>query len=144
MSDIATALAKVDAFEASAPAAVAWKLDRGVTLQRIRTLIQHPEQLHQRGLNACAPAVFFRVWLARDPVGAADFACALLRDGSAALGSLAVAAGDALKAQDYAVVRTTSEATQSGSMPDTADWMLLSALRDSENVLPYLGEPNTV
>jgi hypothetical protein len=143
MSDIATALAKVNAFETSSPQTVAWKLDRAATVQRIRTLVQHPDRLHQARLNVCGPAAFFRVWFARDPVAAAEFSCNLLRDGSATVGSLTVAPKAMLKAQDYAAIRAASEAAQPHSMPETADWMLLSALRDSENVIPYMGDPNS-
>ena len=101
--------------------------------------------LNQRGLNACGPAVFFRIWLERDPVPAAAFACELLRDGTSSIGSLAVTPGDALLGQDYASVRTATNSANPNFMPETTDWMLLSALRDSENLLiDYLGEPGTV
>jgi hypothetical protein len=145
MSDLATALANVNAFEASAPSTVAWKLDRTQTLQRLRTLLTTPALIGQRGLNACAPAAFFRVWLARDPVGAAAFACTMLRDGTATIGSKTITASQGLLAQDYAAVRDAVNAAHSNAMPDTADWMLQCSLRDSENTLvDYLGEPYSV
>lgn len=47
--------------------------------------------------------------------------------------------------QDYAVLRQNANAIVANSMPESADWMLLSALRDSENhVIDYLGEPHTI
>lgn len=142
MSDLATALANVNAFEASAPSRVAWKLNRAQTLQRLRALLTNPAQLGQRGLNACAPAAFFRVWLARDPVGAAAFACTMLRDAVATVGSMTITASQALRDQDYASVAATLNAAHPNAMPDTADWLLLCSLRDSENTLvDYLGEP---
>jgi hypothetical protein len=145
MSDLNTALARVDSFETSGSSQVRWKLDRAQTLQRIRELLRHPQQLHQRGLNACGPAAFFRIWLARDPIAAADFACALLRDGSAAVGSLTVTASQTLREIDYANLRATTDAAHPRATPEGADWMLMSALRDSENVFfDYEGRPFTV
>ena len=47
MSDVDAALARVDEFEANASQNVAWKLDRGQTLQRIRRLLRNPDLLHQ-------------------------------------------------------------------------------------------------
>jgi hypothetical protein len=145
MSNIDTALAAVDAFEAEPYQGVAWQLDRYWTLQRIRALIRNPELLDQRGLNACAPAVFFRAWLARDPVKAANFACGLLRNGSAHIGSLNVAPSWKLLGQNYANLKAATNAAHPHATPENADWMLLSALRDSENVwFDYAGEPYTI
>lgn len=145
MSDVATALATVDAFEAEAFHSVAWNLARPDVLRRLRQLLQTPDLLDQRGLNACAPAVFFRIWLARDPVAAATFACRLLRDGSASIGSLAVAPSHRLLGQDYAALRAATDAAHANATPECTDWMLLSALRDSENVwFDYVGEPFTL
>src|SRR5262249_6178965 len=85
------------------------------------------------------------IWLERDPVPAATFACELLRDGSSSIGSLAVNPSNALLGQNYASVRTATNSAHPNYMPETADWLLLSALRDSENLLiDYLGEPGTV
>jgi hypothetical protein len=143
-SDFNDALARVDSVEAQ-PVELPWNLDGHTTLERLRALLRDPTLLNQRGVHACGPAVFFRIWLERDPVAAADLACAMLRDGQASIGSLVIRAGDGLLNQDYAAVRARVEAATPNTMPETADWMLLSSLRDSENVfLDYLGEPNTV
>ncbi|MQA29079.1 MAG: hypothetical protein GEU82_04465 [Luteitalea sp.] len=145
MSELTQALANVDAFEATASRAVAWRLDRGQTLQRIRALLRQPDLINQRGLSACAPAVFFRIWFARDPVAAAGFSCGLLRDGSAPIGSLIVAPSSKLLGQDYSTLRAATDAAHPNMTPEGADWMLLSALRDSENIwFDYTGEPFTL
>jgi hypothetical protein len=145
MSDLNAALAFVDDFDANASTNVSWKLDRYWTLQRIRALLRHPEELNQRGLNACAPAIFFRIWFARDPVSAAKFSCSLLRDGSASIGSLFIAPSWKLRDQNYAMLKSTTDAAHYGATPENADWMLLSALRDSENIyFDYVGEPYTL
>lgn len=143
VSDLGVALARVDTFEAQGPS-VAWGLDRFDVLQRLRALLQNPEIIDQRGLNACAPAVFFRVWFAHDPVAVADFACRLLRDGFASIGALVVAPSWKLLGQRYGQLRAATDAAHPGVTPESADWMLLCALRDSENFwFDYVGEPYT-
>jgi len=146
MGSLIDALASVDAFDANPDKVIAWNLDRGSALARLREILNRPELLHQRGLNACGPAVFFRVWLARDPAAVAVFACNLLKFGSANIGSLVVAAGHSLLNQNYSQIRASFDANAGHQVtPESADWMLLSALRDSENIfLDYLGEPSTV
>ncbi|SDY88716.1 hypothetical protein [Nitrosomonas sp. Nm58] len=145
MSNIDTALRIVDKFQATTPQeGVAWILDRDQTLNRLRAILRQPELIHQRALNACGPAVFFRTWFSRDPVAAANFSCTLLRDGSAQIGSLTVNAGWKLLGQNYSKLRSYTDGLKPGSTPETADWMLLSALRQSENLWwDYAGEPNT-
>ncbi len=142
MGSINVALANIDAFEAEQWQDVSWELDRGAVLSRLRRLVQHPALLDQRGLNACAPAVFFRTWFARDPVAAAAFTCTLLRDGSGQIGSLTVAPSWKLKQQRYSLLRSTIDAAHPNATPECTDWMVLSALRDSENLwFDYAGEP---
>lgn len=145
MSAIDDALAHIDAFDRATPATVAWQIDRAATLARLRELVRAPEKLDQRGLNACGPAVFFRIWLARDPLACARFACALLRDGSASIGARKVAPSWKILGQRYALLRQATDAAHPNSTPEPADWMLLTGLRDSENiVLDYAGEPFTI
>ena len=145
MPDVAAALAFVNDFERNGSQSVAWQIDRAATLARLRTLVQSPELLNQRGLNACGPAVFFRIWLARDPLAAATFGCALLRDGHASIGALSIAPSWKLLGQQYALLRSTTDAAHPNATPEHADWMLLSAMRDSENIwFDYAGEPWTL
>ena len=77
----AEALTYVDQFEATPPFTTAWVLDRISVLERLRELIRRPGVFHQKGLNACGPAAFFRIWLTRDPLAVAKFACSLLLTG---------------------------------------------------------------
>ncbi|GAA3149239.1 hypothetical protein GCM10010521_40790 [Streptomyces rameus] len=145
MSDVITALADVEAFRTQPDQSVAWGLDRNAVIQRLQALLQNPNLLDQRGLNACAPAVFFRTWLARDPVAAASFTCNMLRGGSASIGSLVVTPDTDLTGQDYSTLRANTDAQHPHAMPECTDWMLLSALRDSENIFfDYLGQPYTL
>jgi len=140
MSTILQALQHVDAIETGSLPQVAWKVDRTSVLARIRALIRQPELISQKGLNCCGPAVFFRVWFARDPLAAARFACDVLTFGRAPIGPIAVQPGSQLLNKDYSVVASSYP----NITPPDADWMLLAALRDSENLIPYIGEPSTV
>jgi hypothetical protein len=68
----------------------------------------------------------------------------MLRDGTASIGTLIVAAGGRLLTQDYGSLKLATESAHPGATPENADWMLLSSLRDSENIFfDYLGEPYT-
>lgn len=145
MSNIDTALGVIDDFQSTTPqTSIAWVLDRDQTLDRLRSLLRDPQLVHQRALNACGPAVFFRTWISRDPVAAARFACSLLRDGRGQIGSLTINAGWKLLGQNYANLRAHTDGLNPTSTPEPADWMLLAALRQSENIwFDYTGEPNT-
>ncbi|MEV0732185.1 hypothetical protein [Polymorphospora sp. NPDC050346] len=144
VSSVNDALVEVAAFAQAMPATPAWGLDGFDVVARLRVLLANPELIDQRGLNACAPAVFYRLWLERDPVAAARFTCKLLKDGSAPIGSLVVAPSWKLLGQRYAQLRTVTDAAHPGATPECTDWMLLSALRDSENIwFDYAGEPYT-
>ncbi|USQ85734.1 hypothetical protein NFX46_19395 [Streptomyces phaeoluteigriseus] len=145
MSDVSTALANVEEFRTQSDQSVSWGLNRNDVIQRLKALLQAPNLLDQRGLNACAPAAFFRVWLARDPVAAAAFTCQMLRHGSSTIGSLTVDPDADLTGQDYSTLRADTNAQHPNAMPESTDWMLLSALRDSENIyFDYLGQPYTL
>src|SRR4051794_35354925 len=109
MSTQADALALLDAATGEGPA-IPWKLNWQDTIKRLRALVVEPTLLHQRALNACGPAIFFRIWFARDPLGAATFGYRLLKSGSASIGPITVVPGAALMAQDYAILRAKADA----------------------------------
>lgn len=124
---------------------IAWNFDRAKAMARIQELVNHPERLHQGHLNVCGPAVFFRTWFTRDPLGAAVFAYWMLKSGAADLGPVSIVPRPSLRACNYMAIRNEEIAAHgSTAMPHEADWMLLSSLRDSENALvPYDGEPHS-
>jgi len=140
-SGVDDALGFIDGFEAENDPTTAWKLDRERVFWRLRELVSAPPKVHQRGLNVCGPAVFLRIWFARDPLAAAVFTADLFGRGQSFIGDLAVKAGAFLLDKQYAYIYAAHEASQ---MPEQCDWMLLSTLRDSENVLPYAAEPETL
>jgi hypothetical protein len=100
-------------------------------------LVACPGLLDQAGLNACGPASAFYIWGQRDPAGFAQLAIDLFERGTGSFGSISVTAGSDL--------RTHGPSTYNWGtlpVPEEADWLLLSSLRDSENrVVDFEGGP---
>lgn len=108
-----------------------WKLNRQEVADRLENLIKKPDLVNQGGLSACGPAAFFYVWFKRTPDAAVQFATALYNDGVSKIGNISIKPGKYLL--EYEGERKTV----------AADWMFLSALRDSENkVLRFEGDSN--
>lgn len=117
-----------------------WRADRAAVAARLAKLIDRPDLLQQRRLNLCGPAAFLRAWAHRDPAAFARFATALYDHGEAAIGSLIVRPSPrSLIDADHAAL-----AKRHGrGFPEAADWMLMGALRDSENrVTTFRGLPD--
>lgn len=103
-------------------------LDDTQVFSRIQQLKQHPHLFNQGALGLCTAAAFYRHMIQRDPGGFENFANTLYRTGVGYLGELRVRPGSDLRRVDYpALVSSTP------NFPPQADWMLMSALRDSEN-----------
>jgi len=122
-SSAEAALTAVEAFR-NGSATSPWKLDRGAVADRLAALVRNPALVQQGNLNACGPAAFFRVWLARDPRAFVTYAATLYDTGASSIGNIAIKPGSDLLNQDYAKL---------GVVTPPADWMTMSALRDSEN-----------
>ena len=129
MSNQTQALALLDAAAAESPV-IPWNLDWFETISRLRILVLKPELLHQRDIQACGPAVFFRLWFGRDPLGAATFGYRLLKSGGADIGPLTITPGVHLLQTNYAALRATANAN-SKRLPElmkTLKIVLLSAM----------------
>lgn len=126
-STVAAALQLVSAFR-SGTGASPWRLSRTEVADRLAQIIQDPNLVNQGQLNLCGPAAFFRLWLARDPVAAAQYAIELYERGRSAIGSFEVAPDDDLVKQDYNALRG-----RMNPVCPPADWMMLGALRDASN-----------
>jgi hypothetical protein len=113
-----------------------WKVDRDALADRLEELVDDPGLVEQDGLNLCGPAALLRVWLAEDPLAVARLACTLYEHGEARLGGLRIKPGpDSLIQHDYATLKALVEAsaTPPARFCPVAEWMLMGALRDSEN-----------
>ncbi|MEO8084928.1 MAG: hypothetical protein ABI780_13980 [Ardenticatenales bacterium] len=138
----APGLANARAFVAACAARTAsspWRVDRSAFTARLARLVAQPDVLQQRRLNLCGPAAFLRAWAMRDPAAFAAFAAALYDDGHARIGPFEVRPSPgSLIAEDYAAL-----AARHGGFPEAADWLMMGALRDSENaILPFHGRPD--
>ena len=134
------AKAVIDAFRAETAASPWTSLDRGQVADRLADLIDDPRQIHQGALNLCGPAVFFCMWNARDPVGFARFATQLFDNGRASIGSMNVAPSRKLLTKDYSQMVPLMK----GDVTTQADWMVMGALRNSEDVFwqgTWTGDP---
>ncbi len=134
--DLDDARAVLDDF-AARRAPSPWRADRAAVARRLRDLVDRPDLVQQRRLNVCGPAAFLRAWARHDPAAFARFATTLYDTGRAAIGELAIAPGP-LTDTDHAAL-----ADRHGrGIPEPADWMILGALRASENRLTtFRGRP---
>ena len=95
---------------------------------RIHDLVANPNLFNQGGLGLCTAAAFFHHVLQRKGSEFDTFATALYGSGVGYLGALKVAPGGDLRNVDYAALLTRFP-----TLPPQADWMTMSALRDSAN-----------
>lgn len=127
-TDLPLAIAAINTFRAKTGSS-AWKnLDRTDVADRLIVLVNDPDKVNQGSIGVCGPAIFFNVWIEIDPLAFTKYAIDLYETGKANIGTLTVKAGSDLRQQDYKVLRPKLN-------PDVppADWMIMSALRDSEN-----------
>ncbi|MHB8809573.1 MAG: helix-hairpin-helix domain-containing protein [Desulfobulbaceae bacterium] len=127
-TDLPIALALVNAFKSAKGAGKWTNLDRNDVADGLIILLNDPDKVNQGSIGVCGPAVFFNIWIAADPIAFARYAIAMHDNGEAAIGTLTVKAGSDLRAQDYKVL-----AGKMNPVVPPADWMVMSALRDSEN-----------
>ncbi|GFN30044.1 hypothetical protein [Paenibacillus xylaniclasticus] len=117
----------------------AWpKLDPTQVLTRIEQLKNNANLFNQGRIGLCTAACFYHHIIQKEPAKFESFAKALYGGGIGFLGNLKVAPDYDLRNADYNAL-----ASQWPNMPPQADWMLMSALRDSENwFFDYEGAPD--
>jgi hypothetical protein len=107
----------------------AWpKLDSTTVLTRIKDLGANANLFNQGALGLCTAAAFYHHVLQNHGPQFESFASELYGGGIGFLGKLKVAPGSDLRNADFAAL-----ALNTPNMPPQADWMVMSALRDSEN-----------
>lgn len=116
----------------------AWNnLPRADVVTRTIELLKNPDALDQGSNSLCGPAAFFNTWIQDDPKAFAGFTMQMYNSGAAAIGGLHIFAGEDLRHQNYMNIKTKL----GGTIPST-DWMVMSAIRDSENFFfDYEGTP---
>jgi hypothetical protein len=128
--DVAAALTVVNTFAAQTTPPK-WKLSRSQVAIDLEQTIKFPGLVDQKGLNACGPAAFFRVWVERDPIAFANFAADLFNTGKAFIGGSSgckVEPRSSLLNQDYQSLINKGE-----YLPNPAQWMVMCGLRDASN-----------
>ncbi|MEA2490350.1 MAG: hypothetical protein QOH21_2142 [Acidobacteriota bacterium] len=135
--DLPDAIKRVTTF-GNSTANGAWNnLPRADVVKRTIELLNNPDELNQGSNSLCGPAAFFNTWIQDDPKAFAGFTMQLYNSGAAAIGGLHIFAGEDLRHQNYMNITTRL----GGTIPST-DWMVMSAIRDSENFFfDYEGTP---
>ena len=138
VTDLPEVLKRITSFRASTFNGAWNNLPRANVADRLTVLVGDPDKVNQGSNSLCGPAVFFNTWILDDPKAFAQYAFQLYNGGAAPIGSLHVRAGDDLRHQDYMKLR----AQMGGQIVESADWMAMSAIRDSENAwFDYEGTP---
>lgn len=117
----------------------AWKkLDHRQVTTRLMDLRNNANLFNQGGIGLCTAAAFYHNIIQKNPIGFGLFAKQLHAEGMGYLNKLKIAPGDSILNVDYNIL-----AKNYGNMPPQADWMLMAALRDSQNwFLNFDGAPD--
>jgi peptidoglycan hydrolase-like protein with peptidoglycan-binding domain len=145
---VPAATATVAAFAVSGAGSPWTHLTRATVAAGIGERVVSPDGAQQGGNGLCTTAAFINVWAQDAPDAYASFATELFNAGTAFLAPTQsgagqrVAASPALLTADYASIATRMTA-RSFPVPSQADWMVMSAIRDSTNALfPFTGDPD--
>jgi hypothetical protein len=116
-------------------------LDEKTVFDRIDELKKSPNAITQGALGLCGEATFIRHITQRDPNLFESFATSLWGGGQGFIGNLQIDPDSDLRNADYPAI-VAKRGSNTPPIPPQADWMILSALRDSQNeILDYEGTP---
>jgi hypothetical protein len=131
--------------DTSSPAGSAnspWRyLDEVTVMDRLNVLRKSPNLIDQGALGLCGEATFIRHIIQRDPVEFRTCATMLFYNGVGLIGDLKIDPDSDLLNANYGKI-VSKRGNKYPPIPPQADWMILSALRDSQNeFLDYEGTP---
>ncbi|MBX3331910.1 MAG: hypothetical protein KF722_16005 [Nitrospira sp.] len=148
LAKLPAALAIVAAFGAKGTGSNWLHLNRSKVAAAIADRINNPDGAQQGGNGLCTVAAFINVWAQDAPDSYAAFATALFDNASANLApdqmgrGLRIKVTNALLEADYNRIATRMT-EKKFPVPSQADWMVMSAIRDSSNVVtPFTGDPD--
>jgi peptidoglycan hydrolase-like protein with peptidoglycan-binding domain len=148
LAKVPTALSTTATFGSSGLGSSWLHLSRAVVATGIAERISNPDGAQQGGNGLCTTAAFINVWAQDAPDSYAAFAGALFDNGVANIapnqagGGLRITASNALLTSDYTAIATRMIA-RGFSVPSQADWMVMSAIRDSTNsFVKFTGDPD--
>jgi hypothetical protein len=138
-------LALESSLQFATPTKSSWPhLDENTVIDRLLLLAEHPDLIYQGANGLCGEATFFHHLLQRALNKGLFFkmGSALFRDGVCSLGELKIDPRPRLLESDYPQIVADRGSTLPPIAPQ-ADWMLLTALRDSFNFWShhYEGKP---
>lgn len=114
-------------------------LSETTVLNRGEALMKNPNLINQAGLGLCGEATFFHHVLQHRPLLFGSMLKLLFMDGIGFIGDLVIKPDDDLLKADYTQIVSAHDPT---AIPPQTDWMVLSALRDTENeYLDFQGTP---
>jgi hypothetical protein len=114
-------------------------LDEKTVMSRLDALKKNPNLIDQGALGLCGEAAFYHHVLQRRPLLFGTMAKLLFTDSWGFIGNLTIHPDSDLLNADYAAI---AAAFPNEILPPQADWMVLSALRDTENeFLDFEGTP---
>jgi peptidoglycan hydrolase-like protein with peptidoglycan-binding domain len=144
---VPAALASAAAF-GTAGAGSPWLHLRATVATNIVERVSNPDGAQQGGNGLCTTAAFINIWAQDAPDAYGAFAAALFDNGVANIapnqsgGGLTIRASNALRAADYGAIVDRMKAKHFPT-PSQADWMAMSAIRDSTNsVVSFTGDPD--
>lgn len=114
-------------------------LDEKIVMSRLDDLKRNPNLVNQGSLGLCGEAAFFRHVLQRRPTLFVHAAKLLFAEGWGFVNNLVIHPDSDLRNADYSAIVA---AFPTKVIPPQADWMVLSALCDTENlILDFEGTP---
>lgn len=125
----ANALMAVDAFRAETITSKYDNISKAELISDLEARVNNPEKIDQASLNLCGPAAYCVLWAKHDPEGYAKAAMDLYKKGSYTYNGKTITANT-----------DTFEQTPPAGM-SKIDWMMLAAIRHSENLWYY--DPKT-
>jgi hypothetical protein len=136
-STISEAVSEIDDFLSRETSSL-WQLEKSEVASRLKELVEDPSLIQQGNLNLCGPATTFHLWLKRDPLAFSQYCIQLFEQGEATIGNIIVKPDSDLVKQKYSDVLPRMKETPCPQ----AEWMAMSALRDSANTtLDFEGTP---
>lgn len=104
------------------------KVSKAKLIAGLRERINNPEAVKQNALNLCGPAAYAVMWAKHDPEGYAKAVIELYEKGQYTYNGKKIKANKATFEQELFT-------SKNGVEMNTVDWMLLPAIRHSENMI---------
>jgi hypothetical protein len=120
-----------------------WNLKRDLLADRLLEIIENPDIIRQGSLGLCGAAAFLRIWAQRDPWAVVCFSIELYEKGYATIRDNTIDRYEVRPCTDLLNTDYDKIEWPSNIPSPSAEWMIMSALRDTENgFFDYGGTPD--